>query len=490
MPEINILPPTGSSRPSITSTLENPNVPIYHNTNSPEPTFGSDVDVREISLLLNSGLKIDLRGYVEAVIVNESMFNMKINGSVIVNDMVGALEKFQITGGEQLNLKIYKPKSENLLIWREDLIINKIQKHEVDPMNGYAKYQMIFTSNSFVRSIKKRIFKSYKNIPLINAIKNIYSEMSSNDLMYEDPQITLTEPYICTGNNPHDAIDFLAQRASSPQKYFVFYERFVPVTGQYIDGNSFAGSHYFGSVENLINSTSETGIETLVFGPKTNANSESGNTIRVSKFIKDTNFNQLESVYLGLNKTEFTYLDLQNRTNTTKKISYSDADFFSNTSEDFYNNSFMTESNRFRVETQEPGMKKISTTKRFGNKNKSDWLPYNIFGMLTKNYFKIGAIIQGGTNNISVGSIVQFNVISYFEKIANASSGTPPLDEMYSGKYYVTGVTHVITQDKYQKTLELSRGSSRIALNENASDFLYDKIKTARPDLAKLVIGR
>jgi hypothetical protein len=482
---IAINPPSGGAQVPTAFTLENPRVPIYDNNSTPEPTFGTDVDVREMSLTLNVGSKIDLRGYFESIIINESMFNMKVSGTVIINDSVGALEKFEIRGGEKINLKIYKPESEEILIWREDFIVNKVNKHEIDAMTGMAKYQLAFTSNSFVRSIKKTIFKSFKNIPLINAIESLYSEMSSNDLMIEDPQITLTNPFISTGFHPHKAIDLLAQRASGPLKYYVFFERFIPVTGQYVGGQPFAGSHYFGSVENLISSVGDTGFKTLVFGPKTDANAESGTTIRVSKFAKDANFNQLESVLLGLNKTQFTYLDLQNRESTQNSIAYSDPDFFSRITQDFYNTSFLDQTNKFYLDqSNEIGNRKLVTTNEFGNKTKQDWLPYNIFGMLTKNYLKISATIQGGTNSISVGNIVQFNVVSYFEKMMNASSGSPPLDEIYSGRYYVTGVTHAITQEKYQKTLELSRGSSRKTFSTNTD--LITKLTQTYPELAKL----
>lgn len=485
---IVIAPPSGRKKTPTSFTLENPEVPIYDNPDTPEPTFGPDVSVREVSMVLNNGAKIDLRGYFETVIIEESMFNTKVSGSVIINDLIGALEKFEIRGGERLNLKIYKPESEDILIWREDFIVNKVNKHEVDVTTGSGKYQLMFTSNSFVRSVKKTIFKSFKNTTLLNAVRNLYSEMSSNDLMIEDPQVTLSEPFICTGIPPHVAIDALAQRASGPLKYYVFFERFVPVTGQYVNGQAFSGSHYFGSVEQLIDSTGDSGIKVLTFGKKTEANVEAANVIRVSKLVKESNFNHLESTLLGLHKTKFTYLDLQNRVKTNNTISYADQNFFTDVSKDFYPNSFLTSNNRFfQSESTEIGSRKVTTTNNFGNKKKESWLPYNIFGMLTKNYLKLSAVVQGGTNSISVGNVVQLNVVSYYERMANASSGSPPLDEIYSGLYYVTGVTHVITQDKYQKTLEISRGSSRKAFYASAES-LISKLETAYPNLAKLFI--
>jgi len=481
-----ISPGTGIKVP-LNFTLENPEVPIFDNPYpQPEPTYGSDADVRELTIQLVSGLKIDLRGYVEVIFVTESMFNMKIHGYIFLKDNVGALEKFEIRGGEKIGMKVYKPETEDILIWREDFIVNKIGKHEVNPMTGYSNYQLAFTSSSFIRSAKKAIFKSYKNIPLISAVRDLYTQISPNDLMFEDPQITLTNPYICTGISPHRAIDALAQRSSKGSKFFVFFERFVPVTGKYTDGKAFAGSHYFGSVESLINPTTPRAVPIITFGPKLNANLETGATIRASDFIRETNFNQIESLILGLNKTSFTYLDLKNRTTTRSKISYSDSNFFTDVTDDLYDTPFIDTNNPFNLkEENEYGNRKVTTLNSFGNKEKKDWLPYNIFGMLTKNFYKVSVLVQGATNSISAGDVVELKVTSFFEKMLDPSTN-PPLDQFHSGKYYVTGVTHVIKQDQYQKTVELSRGSSPKTFS--TSQDIITRINEVNPNIAKLFI--
>ena len=51
--------------------------------------------------------------------------------------------------------------------------------------------------------------------------------------------------FISTGFYPHRAIDYLAQRSCTKDKFFVFFERFVPVYGSYPDGFPFSTAHYF-----------------------------------------------------------------------------------------------------------------------------------------------------------------------------------------------------------------------------------------------------
>jgi hypothetical protein len=62
------------------------------------------------------------------------------------------------------------------------------------------------------------LFKSYKNATVLEVVASIYKELSLNDLVTEDPKITLTSPFISTGVSPHKVIDYLAQRSCSKDK--------------------------------------------------------------------------------------------------------------------------------------------------------------------------------------------------------------------------------------------------------------------------------
>ncbi len=98
---------------------------------------------------------------------------------------------------------------------------------------------------------------------------------------------------------------------------------------------------------------------------------------------------------------------------------------------------------------------------------RSNWLETNIFGSLSKNMFKIEIDIQGATNNIGAGHVVNFIAPSGLEKKMLPGKSNPLSDEYHSGKYFVFGVKHNITLTNYIKKLELSRGSIPMDFNKN-----------------------
>ena len=108
--------------------------PVSADTNAIEtqkdttvPTdFGGDVTVNEISIFTKGSKKISLVDVYAGLVVEENIFSMSINGAIRIHDVYGGLEKFLLTGGEKMHIKISKPKNGDVLIWREDLIVTKI----------------------------------------------------------------------------------------------------------------------------------------------------------------------------------------------------------------------------------------------------------------------------------------------------------------------------------------------------------------------------
>ena len=81
--------------------------------------------------------------------------------------------------------------------------------------------------------------------------------------------------------------------------------------------------------------------------------------------------------------------------------------------------------------------------------------------------FKVEVDIQGATNNIGTGHIINLVIPSAFDKQMVPDSSNLLLDEYNSGKYFVSGVKHSITLSTYIKRLELTRGSIPIDFNKN-----------------------
>ena len=441
--------------------------PLSLNTkDSLSRNIGGDFVINEVTITTRQGLRLSLLDSFESIGIDENMFSSAIVGSITLTDTGGAIEKFQLQGGEKITLKFSKPITNEILLWREDFIVNKIGAHVVDTISLGTKYTLYFTSRSFVNSTKKNLFKSYKNTSIANTVFSIFSEMSKNDLMIEDPKITLQKPFISTGLMPHKAIEALAQRSCSKSKFFLFFERLFPVVGTYANGTAFAATHFFGSYDKLVEDSNLAEIHNIIFAPNPDAKIES-NIIRTARLTKKDNFNHIELMMLGNYNTTITSLDPIKRNSTTINVGYAN-----NSTQDFYSTKLLDANNIFSTYNnfngEIPGRKLIFGSTYFNDPIQRDtWLKNNIFGSLSKNMFKVEVDIQGATNNIGTGHIINLVIPSAFDKQMVPDSPNLLLDEYNSGKYFVSGVKHSITLSTYIKRLELTRGSIPIDFNKN-----------------------
>jgi hypothetical protein len=285
--------------------------------------------------------------------------------------------------------------------------------------------------------------------------------------MLDDPKITLQKPFISTGLMPHRAIEELAQRSCSKSKFFLFFERLFPVVGTYGNGSAFASTHYFGSYDKLIeDSNLSGGGHDIYFMPNEDGQIES-NIIRTSRLTKKDNFNHIELLTKGHYSSTITSLDPIKRNSTTTNVGYSD-----NVTQDLYSNKLLDANNIFSmystINGETPGRRLVFNSEYFNDPiQRESWLKSNIFGSLSKIMFKMDIDIQGATNSIGTGHIINLVIPSGLDKTLLPSSSTPILDQYHGGKYFVSGVKHTITLSSYIKRLELTRGSIPIDLNKN-----------------------
>tara|TARA_R100000734_G_C3316336_1_gene108791 strand:- start:1325 stop:2797 length:1473 start_codon:yes stop_codon:yes gene_type:complete len=449
----------------------------------PKENYGADANITKLTINILPVGEVDLRASFQKLEIYENIYASSLQGSIDLLDRNGGIERLRLKGGETISLNVSSPQNE-LFIARQDLVVHKILKHEVDVGTLNATYTLVFCSKSLVRSMRKNIFKSYKKQPVINVIKDLYKEMSPSDLVYEDPNFTLKTPFISTGLSPHKAIDFLSQRCCRRGKFFVFFERLIPIYGKsqkqsdVIFGSnttkSFVGSHYFGSVDKLIDDARKNPIFDVYFEQKVEANIEP-NKIRASKLLKSDNFNHIESTERGLHRTEFTFVNPLNREVNSDVIEYKDSNFFKDVVNDVEKNQLINNENIFNIlfnsikkTGASSGNRKVVTSGDDINdiRSRKDWLAFNIYGSLIRTLYSVAVEVQGGTNEISLGHIVNLVVPSADARAFDLDSiGSVRRDPTTSGKYVVTGVRHKIEINKYTKLLELGRGSSPVNYN-------------------------
>lgn len=463
------------ANPNSTDFLDRVNVRPDFET----PTSQEQISILDLSINCPNGDKIDISQQLIGITVTESMYSASIKGTLTLRDDLGIIEKHAIRGGELISMRIGRPgKIKDVIIWREDLVVHKISGSEFNPVDLSSMVTLHFTSRSIVKSLKKNLFKSFKGISMRDAVVALYQEMSSNDLLIEDPYITIPEdrPFICSGLMPHKAIEFLANRAAS-KNFTMFFERFVPFYGEYPDGQPFATAHYFGSIKNLIDTSVSNGVRTITYSNKMSAASDTGT--RASKVEIKTNFNHLASIITGYYNTSITTIDPITRTSSIQKMGYSSK----NTPiTNMYQNKMFEDENIFNLYDdfagELPGRKLI-----FSSKNdmigRSSWLKNHIENYIATRMFRIEITVQGATNTFGVGHVVNFAMPSKVARVLEPGNPSLELNHTLSGKYLVTSVTHAIVLGNYEKRLELSRDGSVFNYNTNlVNDFDFRKLET------------
>lgn len=442
---------------------------VRQKDDSVESHIGEKIIFNELSLKSSfNDAKINLIGKYQSLVIYEALTSHSISGSISILDTEGFLEKFLILGGEELTIKISKSTTNELLVWREDLVVHKMEPSAVDEMTLNSSVTLHFTTKTFIRSLKKRYFKSFKGTQFKTAIGEIFSEVSSNSIIVKDPELSFStlKPFISTGIPPLNLISNLAKRACSKNEYFIFFERLVPITNETLKTSS---SHFFGSLQGLIEDT-QGQIYTITFQPKLSGYIEGSlgsNVIRTSKFVRLSNFNHIDAMLTGLYNTKVTSLNVTGRDYGIDKIEYANR----KVEGDFYDSRTVSTKTIFGTyndfKHEMPGEKLIVSSDHVHDYPKSKWLKRHIYGQITSNLFKIEVVVEGGTNRISAGSIVNFKVPSQYKKILNPTLSKIDDDMIQSGNYVVTSVRHDFRNDTYSKTLELSRGS--LNLNSQAT---------------------
>jgi hypothetical protein len=415
---------------------------------------GNDVNILDLSLTTSGGETISLLGIYKTLFFEEGILSSTIAGQMELFDSEAIFEKFAIRGGEIISIKIEDSNSTKIIIFREDLIVDKVESQEFDGLTLTNSYLLHFSSRSFVTSLKKNIFKSYTG-NLAEAVYTIYREMSQNDLLIENPRITIPndKPYISTGINPHRSLHNLASRASTNNKLFVFFERTIPIFGTYPDGTPFTATHYFGSIQKLMADARVNGAPTIVFSPKLDATFEEA-TIRASRVKPFTNYPHIQATNLGMYTSDYAFINPITRSYDTQSMSY-----ISDNISDFYENKLVDRQNPFIVSTQKK-QRRVSVSAINEFTSTENWLKNRTLLLLSNNMFKMHIDIQGSTNEIGTGHIVNLIFPSRVDKILSPGSGNLTVDQILSGKYVVQGVKHFIADGSYMKTLTVGRGSS------------------------------
>jgi len=418
-------------------------------------------------LTLRDGTEINIIDSMEVIEIYEDIFNPSISGFCQIRDMSGGLEKFQLTGGEIIRFRLFKPGTTDVVLFRNDLVVHTISKGKFDANNSIT-YKLEFTTKSTIESQKRRITKSFGQERNISKVVKLFVEDmgldSSLDLNIKDSGIlTFNKTFVSPGYNPIQAINYLAKRACATGDYYLFFERAQ-------NGFRNKGMKVFAGIKNLRDlSTSsspnftEEGIYRISYSPQYDYVVPAGaETYMKTEFVElQNNFNHITNMNKGLYKSKVSTVNIAKRSYKSSLFDYTQGQ------SDFYVNGLLAEKSVFGNYSGIqglPGERLVIPAINDPVHMKADWVKNDMNGALLMSGIRINVGVPGSVNSIGSGDIVYLSLPSDFSHSLDLSTAEVPENNMYSGKYFVTACRHIITTTSYKKHLELARASVRESL--------------------------
>lgn len=412
----------------------------------------------ELSMTIKGGARVSLFEVMRVMEIYEDMFSKTVHGFIEINDFVGGLSKFMITGGESINMTILKPMpSSEILIDRNDFIIYQISKVEIDDQNTMI-YKLHFMSKSGLISQKKRLYRSFRNTRSFQTIiDEVYDEIAPNQTVFTKlgnvPQLQKT--FVSPGYSPFETMDYLAKRACYNGEYYLFFERLKKINYSY---------HIFASIDSLRTYwEQQSSIPTILYQPITSHITPEDAASILSSYVQiQDNFDHINNMNSGFYNSRIRMLDPLNRKFYDTTINYAETQRLSNLPSFLENeNFFMTYNSSF---PEIPGERMIIRPTNDIVAFKSQWMKNDVYGSIMLSNMRINVDISGGNNTIGAGNIVDLKLPSFYAKSLNLEGSSVPEDIVYAGKYIVTAVRHIFDSASYLKKLELSRDSGEISV--------------------------
>lgn len=452
-----------TSLPSFSTTRELFNVNVDTENQTPEH-ISDTYALQELGIIIKGNTFISLIDAMRRFEIYEDIYSPSITGKITILDYVGGLEKFFLTGGETIKIKVVKPNYSNeILISRDDFVVYKISKASIDDENSVT-YDLHFTSKSTIESQKKRLFRSFgSDRSVLSIVKKIYGEIgnvSSLNINTVELSNRTENPFVCPGYTPLEAITQLARRSCVDGDYYVFYEKLNTK-------NTTDFKHVFIGLNALKKFWKSNRLPKVIYrAPENYITGAGGESILLARSIQiENNFEHLERMISGFYNSRTTQIDPYSRKFKTNKISYKEMPL----GDEFYLNRFLENSNIFFEYDDSypefPGERLVVKPHNDAITNKLEWIKNDVHGGLLNSGIRLLIDVPGGTNKIGVGYVVELNLPSKVAKTLNLEGSLMQEDEMYSGKYLITAVRHMFTKETYIKKIEVSRGSIKANLD-------------------------
>ena len=428
--------------------------------------YAQNYHLGSVRLITMSGESIDLRRIVRELSVHEDIFSFSVSGYVKVEDALGLIDAYRLTGEEYIHIVYGKSKEDPYM---HDKVYKLYKLADRSPSGNMMSeyYTLHFCSDELILSEQIKISKAYKGQQVNSIISDILIEQMEvpiYKLMYIQDTMGLYD-FVVPRMKPFEAISWLSNYAR-------------PSVGKGADMLFFETKDGF-SFRSLQDMYKQDSFRTFKYQQK-NLNDKQQPLEEKMKTIISFEFPKGYDVLEGINSGAFAnkLISLDPIQRKSKVTRFNGDKYGADTESTSLNEYSLIGNFKNRLgrtlTASSDGNFKLSTGNSDQSENEyladkdptkdifvEDFVP-NRTAQLAKAMLTTMKIAVPGFAGLMVGQVVEVFFPST-QTLGDSGTIVRSEDKKYSGRYLITALRHVIqpSASAYQTILELSKDSGR-----------------------------
>lgn len=418
---------------------------------------------------------INLMPFMIELNLFEDLYSSTISGEIVLQDALGLISGYTFNGTEFLEVQLKKTKDDQIFYSR-NFRVYKIGKRATGDSNNYEVYTLVFCSEEFLLSEQYRLSKSFKGQQISTIVSDIFTDYLKVNPNRGKPvyieETMGTYDFIMPNKKLFETINWLSTYAKTSESAgdVVFFEN--------------SKGYFFVTLSSLFKTDV---YNTYRFDPKNISDDMNRKLTNVTDFEVLDFYDTLAAITNGTFTNKVITLNvLQRKVNRTAGVfNYSNyltisSNLNPNPIINNYKNRLgatMYDTAPITIPGLESGCLRLSPSnaedKNYEGVVQKDavdsvandinierYMPNRVARLALANYMRIKVTIPGDPN-LTVGKVVNFETFKIQPSAFSESGGnaTRPLDPLYSGKYLVTAVRHIVKNNEYITVMEMCKDS-------------------------------
>lgn len=426
-------------------------------SNSDSIRFAGDISIELVSIVTSKGLTQNITNQVMAIEIYEDLFSPFITGVINVKEMYDFINLFPFIGEEYLTLNVYTPTIQKENRINQQFYIYKVSNREIVGHKS-TMYQIHFISKEALVDVNKRISKSYSG-----NISDIALDICTHkaDGLESDKPLNIEKTanktkFVSNFWSPVKCLNYSAGTATNPEgsSNYLFFE-------------SRKGLNFV-SLDSLYN---QTATQEFVYNNFSRDVLKDGRSLinlnedykQIFEISVPTVFDYFERIRSGMFASKMISHDM-----TTKKYVAKNFEMLSDFTNNLHLNPYPAASQN-NIKTQAAltinYQKQYNLFNGYGDVTNASTLQKRLSQLQQAEATKLEIMVAGRTD-YTVGMKVQLN-LNKIQPLSKSDLPEETRDNIFSGNYLISAVSHYINRDRHECTMEVIKDSFVIDLNEN-----------------------